>query len=132
MHARETNKKTLREEPNTRNKSTEIVHTNVCGPIEPFTWDGNRYYITFLDNFTHHTSVYLMRGKYEVSERIEEYIEEAEAKWNTKFSQLRCDNSTEYTNEKVKLYCRRKGIRINHTTPYTPQQNGRAEQDING
>lgn len=41
---------------------------------------------------------------------------------------LRCDNGTKYTNEKVKTYCRQKGMKLDFTVPYTPQQNGRAEQ----
>lgn len=41
---------------------------------------------------------------------------------------LRCDNGTEYTNEKMKSYCRKKGIKLDYTVSHTPQQNGRAER----
>lgn len=69
-----------------------------------------------------------MKGKYEVYERVKEYIEEAESKWNTRVLKLRCDNGTEYTSEKMKTYCRKKGIKLDYTVPYTPQQNGKAER----
>lgn len=31
----------------------EIIHTDLCGPIEPETWGGNKYFVTFLDDYTH-------------------------------------------------------------------------------
>lgn len=109
-------------------RALEIIHTDVCGPIDLRTWDGNKYFITFLHDYAHHTTVYLMKGKYEVCERIKEYIEEVKSKWNTRVFKLRCDNGTEYTNEKMKTYCRKKGIKLDYTVPYTPQQNGKAER----
>ncbi|RLU16796.1 hypothetical protein DMN91_010864 [Ooceraea biroi] len=109
-------------------RALEIIHIDVCEPLDPDTWDGNQYFITFLDNYTHHTSVYLMKGKYEVFDIVKQHIEEVESKWNMKVSKLRCDNGTEYTNEKMKSYCRHKGIKLDYTVPYTPQQNGRAER----
>jgi len=42
----------------------QIVHTDLCGLINPTTWDGNKYFITFLD-YTHYTMVYLLKSKAE-------------------------------------------------------------------
>lgn len=109
-------------------RALEIIHTDVCGPIDPDTWDGNKYFITFLDDYTHHTSVYLLKGKFEVFEKVRDYVEEVESKWNSKVSKLRCDNGTEYTNKKMKNYCRKKGIKLDYTVPHIPQQNGKAER----
>lgn len=106
----------------------EIVHTDVCGPIEPPTWDGNRYYVAFLDDYTHHAMVYFLKRKNEVAEKIQEYVGEVETKWKSKIGKLRCDNGTEYTDERVKTYCKRKGIVLDCTITYTPQHNGRAER----
>lgn len=44
-------------------RSLQIVHTDVCGPINPDTWDGNRYFITFLDDYSLYNSV-----SYEIQE----------------------------------------------------------------
>lgn len=52
----------------TRHKATrpfEIIHTDICRPMEPETWDGFKYFITFLDDSTHLSMIYLLRGKYE-------------------------------------------------------------------
>lgn len=61
MRAKQT-RKPFGKERTRATRALEIVHTDVCGPIESLTWDGNRYYITFMDDFTHHTSVYA-KGK---------------------------------------------------------------------
>jgi len=44
-------------------RSLQIVHTDVCGPINPDTWDGNRCFITFLDDYSLYNSV-----SYEIQE----------------------------------------------------------------
>ena len=41
---------------------------------------------------------------------------------------LRSDNAGEYVNKKFTTFCTEQGIQQQHTVPYTPQQNGVAEQ----
>lgn len=106
----------------------EIVHTDVCGPIEPSTWNNKKYFVSFLDDYTHFVMIYLIEGKHEVKNVIQEYAKEVEAKFNLKISKIRCDNGKEYKNEEIKNWCRRKGIILDLTIPYTPQLNGKAER----
>lgn len=106
----------------------QIIHSDVCGPITPSTWDGNRYFITFLDDFTHYSMVFLIKNKEEVTSKIKEYIEKVEARWNLRVSKLRCDNGREYINKNVTTWCESKGIELDRTVPYTSQLNGKAER----
>lgn len=106
----------------------EIVHTDVCGPITPETWDRNRYFITFLDDYTNYVTVYLMEQKEEAFVKLKEFLTEAEVKWNKKTVEIRCDNVKEYSSKELRTWCRNKGISINYTPPYTPQLNGKAER----
>lgn len=106
----------------------EIIHTDVCGPIMPATWDNQKYFLTFLDDYTHFAVVYLMEGKYEVNELVKEYVNTVEAKWNMKISKLRCDNGGEYANNDLKYWCKKRGIVLDYTVPYSPQLNGKAER----
>jgi transposase InsO family protein len=41
---------------------------------------------------------------------------------------LRCDNGSEYINADLADFCREKGIKLETTVRYTPQQNGAAER----
>lgn len=116
---------------NSREKATrplQIIHTDVCGPINPNTWDGNRYFVTFLDDYTHFTMVYLIKNKDEVPSKIKQYTERIEAKWNKRISKIRCDNGREFINNQVVTWCENKGIELDTTVTYTPQLNGKAER----
>ena len=42
---------------------------------------------------------------------------------------LRSDNGGEYINNKFINFCTEKGIQLQHTVPYTPQQNGVVENE---
>lgn len=106
----------------------QIIHTDVCGPIDPNTWDSNRYFVTFLDDYTHYTMVYLIKSKDEVPYKIKQYAERVETKWNNKISKIRCDNGREYVNTQLKTWCENRGIELDTTVPHTPQLNGRAER----
>jgi hypothetical protein len=43
-----------------------LSFTDVCGPIKPSTVDGKNYFVTFIDDFTHYTVVYLITYKSDV------------------------------------------------------------------
>lgn len=106
----------------------EIIHTDVCGPIDPVTWDKKRYFVSFHDDYTHYTLVYLIKNKSEVKDILKEYVKRVEACWNSKGCKIRCNNGKEYINEDILTWCKRRGIIIDNTTPYTPQLNGKAER----
>lgn len=103
------------------------MYTPIC-VIDPQTWDGNRYVITFLDDFTHFTMAFLLKTKNKVPDKIKDYVERIEAHWNLRVSKLRCDNGREYINTGVIEWYKSKGIELNKTVPYTPQLNGKAER----
>lgn len=106
----------------------EIIHSDVCGPITPSPWDGMKYFITFIDDFTNYTKVYLMKVKGEAVNKIKEFIKQMEVKWERYVSELRCDNGLEYASNEFKAWCKIKSIFVNYTTPHTPQLNGKAER----
>lgn len=55
-----------------------IIHTDVCGPFTPETYDGKKYIVTFLDDFTNFAKIALLKNKHEVAEELKYYIREVE------------------------------------------------------
>lgn len=106
----------------------EIVHSDVCGKITPVSWDGNEYFVSFTDDYTHVSVVYLMKTKDQVLDCLKEYEAMASAHFGSKISRLRTDNGGEYSGRAIKEFCRSKGIRMEKTVPYTPEQNGVSER----
>lgn len=48
-------------------QSPELVHSNVCGPFKVVSNGGNFYFLTFINEFTRYTWIYLIERKSEVS-----------------------------------------------------------------
>lgn len=106
----------------------EIVSSDVCGPISPTSQDGKKYFVTFIDHFSHFTVCYFMETKDEVFEHFKTYLAMIENKFNKRMERLRLDNGGEYISSEFKTLCREKGIQIEYTIPRTPQHNGVAER----
>jgi len=79
----------------------EIVHTDVCGPMETVTPGGKRYFLTMIDNYSGYTEIFLMSNKSEVSKHIRTYVETVKNKFNKKPKTLRSDRGREYVNHEV-------------------------------
>lgn len=106
----------------------QVIHTDLCGPLTPATYDDKRYILTLIDDYSNFATVYLLEQKSQALQYFKEYVSYVEAKFNTKISRLRCDNGTEFNNKLFKDFCKEKGINIEFTMIYTPQQNGKSER----
>lgn len=114
-----------------RNRATrplELVHSDLFGPISPTSRDGKRYMLTFIDDYTHFTASYALESKSETARYFKAYEAMAGAHFNIKLSRFRCDNGREYVSNEIKAFCEEKGIQLEFTIRYTPQQNGVAER----
>lgn len=106
----------------------ELVHTDVCGPIQVASIGGARYFTTFIDDFSRKVYVYIIKSKTEVFEKFIEYKNRVENELNKKIKILRSDNGLEYTNKNFANYLKKYGILHQTSNPYTPQQNGLSER----
>jgi transposase InsO family protein len=112
-----------------RSKSIlDVVHSDVMGPFQIPSAGGKRYVLTFIDDFSRFSVIYLLSAKSEVSIKIKEYINYVERFTEKKLKCLRTDNGGEYSSEDLEKYLKDKGIIHQKTTPYSPQQNGIAEK----
>lgn len=106
----------------------EVVSTDVCGPITPPTHDGKRYYVSFIDHYSHFAICYLLSHKSEVLEKFKKYYSHVKTKFGTSIERLRCDNGGEYSSIEFKNFCNKNGIKIQYTIAHNPEQNGVAER----
>ena len=69
----------LRENKHTKKEATrstqllEIVHTEICGPFDVNSFERERYFITFIDDYSHYDYVYLLHEKYQAMDALESY-----------------------------------------------------------
>ena len=118
-------------ETKTRERASEIlhtVHTDICGPIQTPTLNGERYFITFTDEASGRVSVSLLSSKDGALTAFHGYRMRAEKASGNEIKSLRSDGGGEYINSPFQKYLEVAGIQHIVSPAYSPSQNGRAER----
>ncbi|KAL0288030.1 UNVERIFIED_CONTAM: Retrovirus-related Pol polyprotein from transposon TNT 1-94 [Sesamum calycinum] len=74
----------------------DLIHTDVCGPLNTQARGGFSYLLTFTDDHSRYGYVYLMRYKSEAFVRFKEFRLEVENQTGRKIKILRSDRGGEY------------------------------------
>lgn len=106
----------------------KLVHSDICGPINPTTSAGKRYILTFIDDFSRKAWVYFLKEKSEAFDHFKLFKKKVEIETGKHIKGLRTDRGGEYISHEFSDYCKDQGIRRQLTTAYTPQQNGVVER----
>jgi transposase InsO family protein len=105
----------------------EIVHTDLCGPLQP-SREGFKYILTFIDDFSRMTWVYLLRKKSDTFSIFLEWQAMVERQSGERVKILRSDKDGEYMAGDFRAYFSQKGICSEFSQAGTPSQNGVAER----
>ena len=111
---------------NDRTRATEIlqlVHTDLNGPHKNAGYNGSKYFLTFIDDYSKYTLIYTIKYKSQVYNCFLEYINLVENLTEKKLKKLRCDNGGEYVNNDVFNLIREKGIYLEPCPPYVKPLN---------
>jgi transposase InsO family protein len=106
----------------------DLIHTDVCGPSPIISKSGYRWYVIFVDDFSHMTWLYLLKTKEQVKEIFKIFINMIRTQFEKKLKVIRSDNGTEYINHDLQTYFQNEGIVHETSCVGTPQQNGVAER----
>ncbi len=86
------------------------------------------HFLTFIDNFSRKTHVYLLKAKGEAFEKFKQYNLLVENEIRHKIKVLRSDNGGEFVSKKFDAFLAEYGIQQQTSAPYSPQQNGVAKR----
>lgn len=111
-------------------KAGELVHADVCGPMEETSIGGSRYFLLWKDDYSNYRTIYFMSHKSETEEKIRHFFKLTETTTGSKIQTLRTDNGREFVNTIVKKLLEEKGIIHETTVSYSLEQNGKAERDM--
>jgi len=109
-------------------KPLEVVYSDVCGPLNSNSLGGNRYFLTFVDEFTRKIWIYLLKEKCEVFERFVKFCAKVERQSGYALTIFINDGGVEFNSKELDEFCVAKGIEHAVTAPYTPHHNGIAER----
>lgn len=118
--------------PTSRTRATEIgqiIHSDICEPMQTPTPSGARYYVLFKDDFSGWRVVHFIKHKSEVAELFQMYVSHFHKERGVHVRTLRSDNRGEYTSRCFQEWINKEGIRHETSAPYTPEQNGVSERD---
>jgi len=106
----------------------DIVHTDLNGPHQTTGYHGEKYFLSFIDDYSKLVKVYCIRSKYEVYDYLVQYVNEVQNLTGKMIKELRCDNGKEYMNARVFKFAKEKGILIKPCPAYVHELNGTAER----
>ena len=108
------------------NKPFELVHSDVCA-MDTESIGGNRYFVTFIDDFTSFCYCFPIKRKSQVPDLFIDFVTAVQTQYDRQVKILRSDRGGEYVNETLATFLQQKGIIHQTTAPMTPQQNGKSE-----
>ncbi|GAU14528.1 hypothetical protein TSUD_250700 [Trifolium subterraneum] len=106
----------------------ELVHSDICGPLNPISNGGNMYFITFTDDFSRKTWIYFLKEKSSALDTFKMFKLMVEKESGCAIQNLRTDRGGEFLSTAFNDFCSNQGIKRQLTTAYTPQQNGVSER----
>lgn len=106
----------------------EVVHADVCGPMENKSIGSSRYFLLFVDDYSRMSFVYFLKNKSEVFASFKEFKNMVEKQTNSCIRTLRTDNGTEFCSNEMRAFLKQSGIIHQRTNPYSPEQNGMCER----
>ena len=115
----------------------DIIHTDICGPFTPPCFTGHKYFITFIDDFSRYSCLYLLFYKDQALDAFKIFKTEVELQLDKKIKTVRSDRGGEYYGRYTESgqhlgpfarFLQEQGIVAQYTMPGTPDQNGVAER----
>ncbi|CAH9105932.1 unnamed protein product, partial [Cuscuta epithymum] len=109
-------------------KPFSLIHSDIWGPSRAKSYSGARWFITFIDDHTRKTWIYLLKEKSEAAETFKRFYSMIQTQFQSQIQVLRTDNGKEYFNKILGNFLIQQGIIHHSSCVDTPQQNGIAER----
>ena len=106
----------------------ELLHNDVWGPSPLISFNGNRYYVSFIDNFSKFTWLFPIAYKSDVPSIIQKCVPFIENQISHKLRVFQSNGGGEFYNNFLQCFFESKGISHPKSCPYTPEQNGIVER----
>ena len=128
MYSRKDEKKKPFPKVERNSQLLELIHSDIYEINGMLTKGGKRYFITFIDDYSRFTYVYLLKTIDEAFGKFKEFKKMVENKKESQVKILRSDRGDDYFSKEFSTFYEENRIIHQMTTPYTPQHNGLTEK----
>ena len=106
----------------------ELVHSDVWGSCPVVSTTGFRYFVTFVDDYSRTTLLYLMKNHSELFSHFHAFCAKIHTQFHVYVQNLISDNAKEYVSEQFQSFMLQHGILYQTSCVDTPAQNGVAKR----
>ena len=89
----------------------DIVYTNLCGPIEVKSYEGDKYIMLFVDDYSKMMTAMFLKKKYYAFQMFKWYLERVEKETGKNIKCLRLDRGGEFTSREFEMFCNDRGTK---------------------
>jgi hypothetical protein len=106
----------------------ELIHGDLCGPIQIESLGGAKYFMILVDDFSGMYFTYFLKNKSDVYDAFSQFKIKYENLTGKRIKKFRSDNGLEFVNEQFDNNLANSGIFHEKTVPYNSESNGKAER----
>lgn len=116
----------------------ELIHTDICGPFPTASWNGQQYFISFIDDYSRYGYLFLIHEKSQSLDVFKNFKAEVENQLSKRIKCVRSDRGGEYYGRydgsgeqrpgPFAQFLEECGIVPQYTMPGSPSMNGVAER----
>ena len=104
-----------------------LVHSDIWGPSRVSSTLGFRYFVSFIDDYSRCTWVFLMKDRSELFSIFKSFSAEIQNQFGVSIRTFHSDSALDLSSQ-FQQFMSHYGIIHQTSCPYTPQQNGVAER----
>ena len=104
----------------------EKLHSDTCGPFKVADRDGNKYFLTLIDDYSRLSRTYLLKSKSQAKDILIQEFKQLTVKSGFAISTFRSDGGSEFF--KLDDFMREEGITHEVSLPFTHELHGVAER----
>nr|GEX51252.1 retrovirus-related Pol polyprotein from transposon TNT 1-94 [Tanacetum cinerariifolium] len=103
----------------------KLIHMNLFDPSTVRSYEGNRYTLVIVDDYSRYTWTRFLKYKTEAFDQFEIFSRKIQNQLGCSIVSTRTDHGREFNNEvQFGEFCNASGITHNFSTPHAPQSNG--------
>ncbi|GKC46959.1 ribonuclease H-like domain-containing protein [Tanacetum coccineum] len=110
-------------------RSFKIVHSDIWTSTIVSS-GGFKYYVLFLDHYSHYLWIYPLRAKSEMFQKFLHFWSYVNNQFKSDILAFQCDHGGEFDNNNLLNLFSQNGIQMRFSCPKTSQQNGKSERMI--